>query len=50
MTQSGPFFKKSGHFLGFSKRAGEASPLLPSYAPMGVAEYVSIYLNMPKYL
>ena len=42
-TQSGPSFQKSGHFLQFSKTAGEVSPLLPSCAPVSVA------LNMPKY-
>ena len=36
-TQSGPFFQKSGNFF------------LPSCAPVSVAEYASIFLNMPKY-
>ena len=49
-TQSGPFFPKSGHFFRFSKRAGEASPLPPSCAPVIVAEYALISLNMPKCL
>ena len=34
---SGPFFSKSGNFF------------LPSCAPVSVAEYASISLNMPKY-
>ena len=50
-TQLGLFSPKSGNFfLLFSKRAGEASFLLPSCTPMSVAEYVSVFLNMPKYL
>ena len=48
-TQSGSFFPKSGHFFQFSKRAGEASPLPPSCAPVSVVEYATISLNMPKY-
>ena len=47
--QSGPFFQKSGHFFRFSERAGEASPLQPSFAPVSVAEYPSLSLNIPKY-
>ena len=45
-----PFFQKSGHFFRFSKRAGEVSPLPHGCAPVSVAEYSSISLNMPKYL
>ena len=48
-AQSGPFFPKWGHFFRFSKRAGKASPLPLSCAPLSVAEYTSISLNMPKY-
>ena len=43
------FFPKSEHFFQFSKRVREASPLLPSYAPVSVAEYALLFLNMPKY-
>ena len=43
-TQSGPLFPKSGHLFRFSKRAGEASPLSPSCAPVSV-----VALNMHKY-
>ena len=35
-------------FLIFEKDRG-GLPLLPSYAPVSVAEYASISLNMPKY-
>ena len=48
-TKSWHFFSKSGHFLRASKRAGEASPLPLSCAPVSVAEYTSISLNMTKY-
>ena len=48
-TKSWHFFSKSGHFLRASKRAGEASPLPLSCAPVSVAEYASISLNMTKY-
>ena len=55
-TQSGPVIPKSRHFFWLSKRAGEP-PLPPpcpfslplSCAPVSVAEYASISLNMPKY-
>ena len=49
-TQSGPFFPKLGHFFRFSRRAGKASLLSLSCALVSVAEYVSISLNMSKYL
>ena len=44
--------KNQGNFLDFQKRAKEASPtpLSPSYAPVSVAEYASISLNILKYL
>ena len=45
-AKSGPFFPKSGHFFRFSKKAGEASSLLLSCAPVSVA---SISINIPKY-
>ena len=48
-TQSGPLFPKSRHLFRFSKRTGEASSLIPNCAPVGVAEYTSISLNMLKY-
>ena len=48
-TQSGSFFVESRHFFQFSKREGEVFPLLPSCAPVSVAEYASISLNMSKY-
>ena len=49
-TKSGPFFPKSGLVFWFSKRAGGGvSLLLLSCAQIGVAEYASISLNMPKY-
>ena len=41
-TQSGSFFVESRHFFQFSKREGEVFPLLPSCAPVSVAEYASI--------
>ena len=44
-TQSQPFFKKSGHFFEFQK--GQRRPP-PSCAPVSVAEYASISLNMSK--
>ena len=44
-TQSRRFFPKSGHFFWFSKRAGETSLLLPSCAPVSVAEYAWKCLN-----
>ena len=47
-TQSGPFFQKSELFFRFSKKAGDASPLAPSCAPVSVAEYASVSLNIPK--
>ena len=54
-TQSESFFQKSGQFLQFLKRAGEASPQLPipsssSCTPVKMAEYASISLNRSKYL
>ena len=49
MTQSRPFFPKAIHFFEFSRRAGEASPLPTSWAPVSVPEYASISVNMPKY-
>ena len=48
-TQSESFYPKSGYFFRFSKRLEEASPLPPRSAPLGVAEYASISLNLPKY-
>ena len=33
----------------FSRRQREASLLPPSYAPVSVAEYALMSLNMPKY-
>ena len=42
-------FPKWEHFFQFSKRVREASPLLPSYAPVSVAEYALLFLKMPKY-
>ena len=48
-SQSGSFFPKSGHIFQFSKMTGEASPFLPSWAHVNVAEYASISLNMSKY-
>ena len=48
-TQSRPFFPKSGRFFQFSKKVWEASPLPPSGAPVSVAIYTSISLNMSKY-
>ena len=49
MDTIGPLFPKSRHLFRFSKRAGEASSLIPNCAPVGVAEYTSISLNMLKY-
>ena len=49
-SQSGPLFLKAGQFFGFSKKAREAFTLLSSCAPVIVAQYDSISLNMPKYL
>ena len=43
------FFPNSGHFSQFSKRVGEASPLLPSCALLSVAEYALVFLSVPKY-
>ena len=43
------FFPKSGHLLRFSKRAREASPLLPNCASVSGTQYASISLNIPKY-
>ena len=48
-TQSGSFLVESRHFFQFSKREGEVFPLLPSCAPVSVAEYASISLNVSKY-
>ena len=49
-TQSGPFFQKLGPFIRFLKRLEEAFPLpLPLCAPVSMAEYASISMNMPKY-
>ena len=47
-TQSRPFFLKTGHFFQFSKSAGEASLLSTSCAPVSVAEYASISLNISE--
>ena len=46
-TQLWSFFPKSEHFFKFSKKAGEASPLPLSWAPVNGGEYASISLNMP---
>ena len=43
------FFQKHGHFFRFSERVGETYPLPPCCAPVSVAEYASISLNIPKY-
>ena len=56
-NQSELFFPKSGHFFRFSKRAEKTSPAPPppplstasSCAPVSVAKYASILLNIPKY-
>ena len=42
-TQSRPFLQKPGYFFWFSKRH------YPSSVPVSVAQYASIFLNMPKY-
>ena len=47
-TQSRPFFPRSGHCFGFSKRAGEVSFNSLNCVPVGVAGYTSIAPNMPK--
>ena len=44
-TQSGTFFSK----FDFQKRAWGAFVLTPSSAPVNVAEYASLFRNMPKY-
>ena len=49
-TQSGNFFPKSGHFFSISKKGQEAAPLRTICAPLSVAEYASIWLNMLKHL
>ena len=43
------FFSKIRTLCLISKRAGEISPLPSSWAPVSVAEYASISMNMPKY-
>ena len=43
------FLSKIRTVFWFSKRAGEAFHLLLSCAPVSMAEYASISLNMPKY-
>ena len=43
------FLSKIRTFFLFSKGAGEASPLPTSCAPVKVAEYASVCLNMPKH-
>ena len=43
------YFRNLGHFFRFSKSAGEAYPLTPSYTSVSVTEYASISLNMPKH-
>ena len=48
-AQSGSFFPKSGHFFDFQKGQGRPPFPPPSCAPVSVAEYASISLNMPKY-
>ena len=35
-------------FFRFSKKVGEASPVLPNCAPVSVVEYASTSLNMPE--
>ena len=42
-------FPKSGHFLQFSKRVGEASPFLPSATHESFPEFRSIPLNIQKH-
>ena len=48
-TQSGSFFSKSAYFFRFLQRVKEVSPPPFSCAPVLVAEYLSVSLNMPKY-
>ena len=49
-TQSGPFFQNQDTLFNFQKTAGKPSPFPSSCMPVSVAEYASIYLNVPKYL
>ena len=37
--ESGPFSPKLGHFFRFSKREGDASPLITSWTIASVTEY-----------
>ena len=43
------FLSKIWTLFSILKSAKEAYPLLPSCAPVSVAEYASVSLNMPKY-
>ena len=43
------FFQNQGTFFDFQKRAGEVFQFDPSCAPVNVAEYALISLNIPKY-
>ena len=47
-TQSSFFFENPGTFF-LEKRAEEVFPCPPSCAPVSVAKYASISLNMPQY-
>ena len=47
--RTGPFFPKSGQVFRFSKSSRGGLPLPPSCAPVSVAEYATVTLNIPKY-
>ena len=45
-TKSEPFLKNQNTFSDFQRGQGRPHP---SYAPVSVTEYASVFLNIPKY-
>ena len=49
-TQPGPFLQNQGTFFDFQKGLGRPPLFPPGSAPVSVAEYAPISLNISKYL